>query len=74
MTDAGDRAKTILAQALGLAPESVDDSLTSAGTPAWDSLAHMRIVAAIETERAAPLGVEEILSITRLSDIAALLG
>ena len=68
-----DRARILLATALGLGPEALPDDVSPRTCKAWDSLAHVRIALAIETERGTPLSAEEILGLAGLEDIAALL-
>jgi acyl carrier protein len=69
----GARAQTLLAKALGLSEAEVSDNLTIMDCPSWDSLAHMRVVLAVETELGRPLAPDEIFSIAGTADIAKLL-
>ena len=64
------RARTLLAEALAVGPESLPDDATLATVRAWDSLAHLRLILAIEAARGRPLAVEEALAITGLADVA----
>jgi acyl carrier protein len=41
--------KNCFREALALPPDAVIESLNYQATPAWDSVGHMRLVAAIET-------------------------
>ena len=66
-------ARRLLAQALDLAPESIDDEVEADSLEAWDSLAHLRLVLAIEEHRGRQLEPKEVLSISTLHDIARLL-
>lgn len=73
MTDAVQRAQAILALALGVEVGSVDVSASSTNTEAWDSLAHMRLVMAVEQEIGRPLTPQEILSLDCIENLACLL-
>lgn len=44
-----DTLRTVFAESLGIPPETVTDALTFATIPQWDSVAHMALVAAIES-------------------------
>ena len=76
MVDSRDRltlARALLAEALDLAPEAVDEEVEAESLEAWDSLAHLRLVLAIEARSGRQLEPEEILAITSLAEIARLL-
>jgi acyl carrier protein len=66
-----ERARTLLARALGLPPGSIPDHATVRDLEGWDSLGHLRIVAAIEAETGTTLTAEQILALASLADIAA---
>ena len=66
-------ARSLLAEALDLARESIDDEVEFDSMEAWDSLAHLRLVLAMEEHRGRQLEPEEVLSISTLHDIARLL-
>lgn len=63
----------ILAGALLIAPAEVTPDLSLGGHAAWDSLAHMRLIFAIEKHLEQPLGPEAILSITTAQEVQALI-
>lgn len=69
-TDGVDRARAILAGALELDPAAIGADASIATLEAWDSLAHMRLIAAVEADLAVELGPEAIVSIASLADIA----
>ena len=73
MSGALERAREILAGCLGLLPGEVGDDARMGDPVAWDSLAHVRIVLAIETERGRALTAEEILGLASLDDLTRLL-
>ena len=68
-----DRARALLAEAIGIATAEVPADASMFTFDAWDSLAHMRLVLGLETELGAPLDAEQIVNLATLDDIAALL-
>lgn len=64
-----ERARAILADALDLDSEAIDADASIMTLEAWDSLAHMRLIAAMEEDLAVQLGPEAIVSIASLADI-----
>lgn len=66
-------AAALLAAALDLEPHSVDESMALESTEKWDSLAHLRLVLAIEDSLHRALRTEEVLSLTCFADVASLL-
>lgn len=44
-----DKLRDVFAESLGISASSIDDSLEYGRTPQWDSVAHMALIAAIET-------------------------
>jgi acyl carrier protein len=64
------RARALLAEALAIGPETLPDDASLATVRAWDSLAHLRVILAIEAARGTPLAVAEALAITGLTDVA----
>jgi acyl carrier protein len=66
-------ARQILATAVRL-PESVIADDAAIGTlEAWDSLAHVRLMTALEEVVGAQLASDEIVAVAKLADVAALL-
>ena len=66
-------AKALLAEALPVAPATLGDEARLGAVEAWDSLAHMRLILAIEEKRGAPLDAETAAGIESLADIARVL-
>ncbi len=64
------RARALLGEALAVDPAALPDDASLATVRAWDSLAHLRVILAIEAARGRPLGVDEALAITALADVA----
>lgn len=73
MSDAMNQARRLLAEALEVAADALPDDASVSSTEAWDSLAHIRVIAAIEAHLGSELDTMEILEIEHLSDIAAIL-
>lgn len=66
-------ARNLLAQALEVDPDLVAADASVATLEAWDSLAHVRLIAALEMRLGRQLTPEEAVAIASLDDIAALL-
>ena len=73
MSNAMNQARALLAQALEVGADSLPDDTSMNSSEAWDSLAHIRVIAAIENHLGGELDTLEILEIEQLSDIAAIL-
>jgi acyl carrier protein len=67
-----DIAKTLIATALNMDPAGIDATTGLATTPQWDSLAHFRLVLALEERLARKLDPAEIVSIVDVSAVEAL--
>ena len=68
-----DRLKKVILRELDLDEFSIEDSTTANMVPGWDSLSHVRIIAAIETEYAVRFGTVEVLRVRNVGDLQALL-
>lgn len=66
-------AQAVVAEALGCAPESVPADAAIGTLPAWDSLAHLKIVLVLEERIGRQLTTDEILEVTSVETIARLL-
>ena len=66
-------ARQLLACALELTPETVPDSARIGDPEAWDSLAHLRLILAIEAKLDHELDPMQIIEIESLNDVAAAL-
>ena len=66
-------ARRLLAAALGLDPARLPDDAAIGLTEEWDSLAHMRLVAAIEGELGRQISAEAIVSLASLGDVERVL-
>ncbi len=73
MSGPADRAREILAGALEMAPGALPGDAAIGAVEAWDSLAHMRLVLALEEAVGGELEAAEIIGIESLADIAAIL-
>ena len=66
-------AKKLLADAVNCDPSAVPGDVRIGNFERWDSLAHLRLVLAIEVEIGRRLDPDESVRIESLADIAALL-
>lgn len=66
-------ARQLLASALEVAPDAVPDWARLGDPQAWDSLAHLRLILAIETKLGRELDIEKVVEIESLADIAVIL-
>ena len=62
-------ATDLLSTALNIDPSEVGPETSLADTSAWDSLAHMRLIAAIETSTGVEVPVEDIIGIIDFSSV-----
>jgi len=69
-----EEAIALLAEALLMAPEAIDERTALGLTRQWDSLAHMRLILGLEERLGRQLGPREIIGIGCLRDVVALLG
>jgi len=73
MADEFDLARQVLANALELAPEAVPDTARLGEPEVWDSLAHLRLILAIEVKLGHELDPLQAIEIESLGDVASLL-
>ncbi|MEO1637678.1 MAG: acyl carrier protein [Pseudomonadota bacterium] len=66
-------AATLLAEALNVPSAEVDGSTSLSDTAAWDSLAHFRLVLAVEEKLGRKLDPVEIVSLVDLAAVEGLL-
>lgn len=59
-----DKLSDVFRAVLNLDPAADVSSLRQLGTPAWDSLAHVTLVAALESEFGVAVDIEESLELT----------
>ena len=67
------KARTLLAEALNLDEQDVDGTTMIGVTQQWDSLAHMRLMLALEEALGSELDMEAVVNIASLSDVEATL-
>jgi acyl carrier protein len=67
------QAKKLLAEAANCDPATIPDEVRIGGFERWDSLAHLRLVLAIEQQIGRELDPDELVRIETLVDIAMLL-
>lgn len=68
-----EQTRDVLGDALGVAPSEVTDGTALGMTAQWDSLAHMRLILALEERLGRQLGPDDIVSISQACDVEALL-
>ncbi|WP_186406081.1 acyl carrier protein [Candidatus Accumulibacter aalborgensis] len=59
-----ERIRSVFSQALGLPEEFVNDQLLYSSVKAWDSVAHMALVAALEDEFGIMLDTEDVIDMS----------
>jgi acyl carrier protein len=64
-----DAFRTIVAECLEVPAIRVTASLVRRDTPEWDSLNHLRLITALESELGARFTMEEIASIETIADV-----
>ncbi len=69
MTKKRAQARKVLAEALGIGTDELANNASPESQAGWDSLAHMRLVLAVETSRGRELKGSEILALTSLEGI-----
>jgi acyl carrier protein len=73
MTDGKSQARAMLADAIGSDPAQVPETARIGLFERWDSLAHLRLLLAIEQRIGRPLEPDEAVAIESLDDVARLL-
>ncbi len=66
-------ARKLLASAMEMDPADVPDDAAIGQQENWDSMAHLRLIAAIEEHIGSPLEAETVVAIASLNDIAGVL-
>jgi acyl carrier protein len=66
-------AKQLLAEAIGADTAAVPDAARLGGFARWDSLAHLRLILALEEKIGRQLDPDEAVRIESLQDVAAFL-
>jgi acyl carrier protein len=61
--DSSEKLKKAFSDALELSPEEIEDNL-SYGSNSWDSIAHLSLVAIIETEFDIMLGSDDVIDMS----------
>lgn len=63
-----DRLKNVFSSALGLGPEVDVSTLAYAQHPAWDSVAHMQLVSALEGEFDIMLDTDDVIGMSSFGE------
>ena len=66
-------SKSVLADALGLAVADIDETTALYSTAEWNSLAHLRLILAIEEKLSKRLSPQEIVGLVDLKSVDRLL-
>ena len=66
-------ARQLLATVLAMEAADIADDAAIGGLAGWDSLAHMRLIMALEAHMEAPLSPGNVVAIGSLQDIATVL-
>jgi len=69
-----DRLRALFRESFDLAPESEVDSLAYRAVPAWDSVGHMRLIAALETEFDVMLETDDVIDLSSFAKAVEILG
>jgi len=67
--DATARLREVMAEVFGLAPGEIDDSFARDGSPAWDSLGHLRLITALEEEFGTRFTMKEVGELDRFGKL-----
>lgn len=65
--------KRIVHERFGLPVELIDDAMTPADIPEWDSMGYLLFIADLEKEFRVSFSMDEVLSTRSLGDVRALL-
>jgi acyl carrier protein len=69
MDDVAERLHLLISDVLDRAPEDVTPDMKRDDIPEWDSLAHLRIVTAVEEEFGLRLTMDQIAALKSIADI-----
>ena len=68
-----ERLRSVILRELELEDFAIDESTTASMVPGWDSLSHVRIIAAIEAEYDVRFRTVEVLRLRNVGDLQRLL-
>lgn len=74
MSQARDRLRAAFRTALGLAGDAAVDDLAYRAVPAWDSVAHMQLVATIESEFDIMLDTDDVIAMSSFAVACTIVG
>ena len=69
MPNTKDSVKALISKILSVSLDIIQDDLAVGDIPEWDSLAHMRIITALESDLGVILDIEQTLDIEFVEDI-----
>ena len=73
MSSVSERLRAVVARTFKMPIERVDDATTPAAVAAWDSLAQMELVIALEQEFSVEFALEDIMRMNSVGEIRSLL-
>jgi acyl carrier protein len=71
--ESAEKARRLLAEVLDIGTDALPSDASMDTLPVWDSLNHIRLISRLEEELGRPIEGGEIVSITNLPSLAALL-
>lgn len=74
MTDSRDRLRAAFRTALGLPADAAVDDLAYRAIPQWDSVAHMQLVATIESTFDLMLDTDDVIGMSSFAAACAIVG
>jgi len=69
-----EKLRKIIADALELSADEINESTAMESVDTWDSLRHMEMVVALEQEYALEFGADEMMEMTSFNEIKRVLG
>jgi len=69
MSDKKTKVYNLIAEVLGVSLDVINDELAVGDIAEWDSLGHMQIITALETQLGVALDIEQTLEIEDVEDI-----
>lgn len=69
-----DELALVIAETLGIDRARVTPELSAEAVDQWDSLNHLRLITAVESQFAIRMTMEEVISMASVGDLAAVVG
>ena len=74
MTENENKLRLAFAQGLNLPESGVNESLTYANSPGWDSIAHMALISALDTTFDIMIDTEDVIDMSSYTKAREILG